>query len=142
MYRNVIHTSTIPTTTHPSQQPPHQPFHHPFHPFLRQQHQLLGDTPPKKQFFIHFLARSEKTNQKRGVTPKAPYIGGCNLLRAETALRKGSCVPSVASDQRSSVGKFYEAFALKGKTWIFYMSPLGCRYGINAQNDEKVQISL
>ena len=29
--------------------------------------------------FIHFLARSEKTNQKRGATPKAPYIGGCNL---------------------------------------------------------------
>jgi hypothetical protein len=24
--------------------------------------------------FIHFLARSEKTNQKRGATPKAPYI--------------------------------------------------------------------
>ena len=27
---------------------------------------------------VHFLARSEKTNQKRGATPKAPYIGGCN----------------------------------------------------------------
>jgi len=43
---------------------------------------------------------------------------GLNLLRAETALRKG-------------FGKFYEAFALKGKTWIvyrlarceFYLSP-------------------
>ena len=62
--------------------------------------------------FIHFLARSEKTNQKRGATPKAPYIGGCNLLRAETALRKG-------------FGKFYEAFALKGKTWIFLHVPFG-----------------
>ena len=39
--------------------------------------------------YCSFLARSEKTNQKRGATPKAPYIGGCNLLRAETALRKG-----------------------------------------------------
>ncbi len=28
--------------------------------------------------FIHFLARSEKTNQKRGATPKAPFKGGCN----------------------------------------------------------------
>jgi hypothetical protein len=60
---------------------------------------------------------------------------GLNLLRPETGLRKG-------------FGKFYEAFlrpvlalaseqvragskrpkaerALKGKTWIFYMSPIG-----------------
>lgn len=26
-------------------------------------------------FFVHFLAHSEKTNQKRGVTPKAPFKG-------------------------------------------------------------------
>jgi len=52
---------------------------------------------------------------------------GLNLLRAETALRKG-------------FGKFYEAFALKGKTWIvyrlarceFYLSPLGEKRGQNA----------
>ena len=34
---------------------------------------------------IHFLARSEKTNQKRGATPKAPYTGGCKKKIAETA---------------------------------------------------------
>ena len=38
----------------------------------------------QRRFFIHFLARSEKTNQKRGATPKAPYIGGCKLKVAET----------------------------------------------------------
>ena len=31
-----------------------------------------------------FLAHSEKMNQKRGATPKAPYIGGCKLRFAET----------------------------------------------------------
>ena len=35
------------------------------------------------QGFIHFLARSEKTNQKRGATPKAPFKGGCKQRVAE-----------------------------------------------------------
>ena len=57
---------------------------------------------PQAPGFIHFLARPEKTNQKRGATPKAPFKGGCNLLRGKTALRKG-------------FGKVHEAFALKGE---------------------------
>ena len=40
--------------------------------------------------FIHFLARSEKTNQKRGATPKAPYIGGCNSKIGKTAILTSS----------------------------------------------------
>lgn len=53
-------------------------------------------------YYIHFLARSEKTNQKRGATPKAPFKGGCNCLRAEAALRQSFCI-------------IHEAFALKGE---------------------------
>ena len=33
---------------------------------------------------VHFLARSEKTNQKRGATPKAPFKGGCKKFFAKT----------------------------------------------------------
>ena len=42
-----------------------------------------------------------------------PILGGCNWLRSETNLRQSSCVLSVASDQRSSVGMTYGAFALR-----------------------------
>ena len=31
-----------------------------------------------------FLAHSEKMNQKRGATPKAPFKGGCKKYFAET----------------------------------------------------------
>jgi len=40
------------------------------------------------------------------------------LKIAETADFKGSCVPSVASDQRSSVGIARKACALKGERWV------------------------
>ena len=42
------------------------------------------------------------------------------LKIAETADFKGSCVPSVASDQRSSVGIARKACALKGEDELFY----------------------
>ena len=33
---------------------------------------------PRAQHYCFFFAHSEKMNQKRGATPKAPFKGGCN----------------------------------------------------------------
>ena len=56
--------------------------------------------------FISLAQRkgTKETSPNQGLPPRE----GCNLLRAETALRKG-------------FGKFYEASALKGKTCIDYL---------------------
>ena len=56
--------------------------------------------------FISLAQRkgTKETSPNQGLPPRE----GCNLLRAETALRK-------------SFGKFYEASALKGKTCIDYL---------------------
>ena len=64
--------------------------------------------------FISLAQRkgTKETSPNQGLPPRE----GCNLLRAETALRK-------------SFGKFYEASALKGKTCINRIwgnQPRGC----------------
>ena len=78
---------------------------------------ITSKKEPKK-VFVHFSHAREK--EPKSALPPGPLDRGCNSstseaakpsgLRAETTLRKSSCVPLVASDQRSSVGIALQPF--------------------------------
>jgi hypothetical protein len=51
---------------------------------MRRKNALGNDGGYPQTAICSFLAHSEKMNQKRGATPKAPYIGGCKQRIAET----------------------------------------------------------
>ena len=56
-------------------------------------------------FFVHFLAHSEKTNQMRGVTPKAPFKGGCNRSSCRSYIKEpsGHQSPGVVEMTRNGI---------------------------------------
>ena len=56
---------------------------------------------------VLFSGAEKRTKRDIHLTPSLPYREGINLLRAETALRKG-------------FSKVHKAFALKGELWVVY----------------------